>query len=130
MPMSELQFPPLQTAVPSDDTVSENTLLRENIAALVQIKNENIARIVQGQINITAALVEQKWHNRHQIYPYRVKDEIYGAVLSEIISHNPRLKAEILARLEEVYQKLRDEETQTLSRTRALLENSYKTPHL
>ncbi|WP_232866211.1 cytoplasmic protein [Buttiauxella sp. A2-C1_F] len=130
MPMSELQFPPVQTAAPSDDTASDNTLLRENIAALVQIKNENIARIAQGQINITAALVEQKWHNRHQIYPYRVKDEIYGSVLSEIISHHPRLKTEVLARLEAVYQKLRDEETQTLSRTRALLENSYKTPHL
>lgn len=130
MPMSELQLPPLQSTASSDDIAPENTLLSENLAALVQIKNENIARIAQGQINITAALVEQKWHNRHQIYPSRVKDEIYGAVLSEIISHHPRLKTEILTRLEVVYQKLRDEETQTLSRTRALLENSYKPPHL
>lgn len=109
---------------------SDNTLLRENIAALVQIKNGNIARFTQIQLNITSALVEQKWHNRHQIFPWRVKEEVYGAVLCEIIAHQPRWKNEILARLEVVYQKLRDEEAQSLSCTRALLENNYKTPHL
>lgn len=109
---------------------NENTPLRENIAALVQIKNENISRCTQGQINITSAVVEQKWHNRHQIYPYRVKEEIYGAVLGEILSQQPQIKDEMLARLEAVYQNLRNNEAQTLSRTRALLENSYKTPHL
>ena len=81
-------------------------------------------------MNITSALIEQKWHNRHQVYPYRVKEEIYGTVLNEIMTHKPHLKNEILARLEAVYQTLRNEESQTLSRTRALVENGYKTPHL
>ncbi|TNV18858.1 cytoplasmic protein [Buttiauxella sp. B2] len=128
--MSDAQSLILENTVSTDDTAPESTLLRENIAALVQIKNANIDNFAQGKINITSALVEQKWHNRHQIYPYRVKEEIYGAVLSEIITHHSRLKNEILARLEEVYQQLRNEEAQTLARTRALLENNYKTPHL
>jgi hypothetical protein len=127
--MSKAQSPIQENTVSTDETVPESTLLRENIAALVQIKNDNIDNFAQSKINITSALVEQKWHNRHQIYPYRVKEEIYGAVLCEIIAHQPGFKNEILARLEEVYQQLRNEETQTLSRTRALLENNYKTPH-
>jgi len=113
-----------------DDSQVQKFTLSENIAALVQIKNENIARFAQGKINITSALVEQKWHNRHQIYPYRVKEEIYGAVLSEIIASHPGLKNQILGRLEAIYQQLRINEAQTLSRTRALLENNYETPHL
>ncbi|HKN02861.1 MAG TPA: cytoplasmic protein [Buttiauxella sp.] len=119
-----------QDAVSTHETASDSTLLFENIAALVLIKNENIARFTQGKINITSALVEQKWHNRHQIYPYRVKEEIYGTVLNEILAHQPQMKNAILARLEAVYQQLRNEEAQTLSRTRALMENTYKTPYL
>lgn len=128
--MSDSPQPIVQDTGLSSDTASENTLLRDNIAALVLIKNENIARFTQGKINITSALVEQKWHNRHQIYPYRMKEEIYGAVLSEILTQQPRMKKQILARLEAVYQQLRNEEAQTMSRTRALMENSYKTPYL
>ena len=128
--MSDQQQHIPQDAVSTHETTPDSTLLCENIAALVLIKNENIARFTQGKINITSALVEQKWHNRHQIYPYRVKEEIYGAVLNEILSHQPQLKNAILARLEAVYQQLRNEEAQTLSRTRALMENTYKTPYL
>lgn len=128
--MSDEQSPILESTVSTDNTAPESVLLRENIAALVQIKNDNIDKFAQSKINITSALVEQKWHNRHQIYPYRVKEEIYGAVLSEIFDHHPGLKNKTLARLEAVYQQLRYEEAQTLSRTRALLENNYKTLHL
>lgn len=128
--MSDEQSPIPENAASTDNAAPESALLHENIAALVQIKNDNIDKFAQSKINITSALVEQKWHNRHQIYPNRVKEEIYGAVLSEIIDHHPGLKNKILARLEAVYQQLRDEEAQTLSRTRALLENDYKTPHL
>ncbi|MGB7803301.1 cytoplasmic protein [Buttiauxella sp.] len=128
--MSDIQLPIVQDTVSTNDTTPENTLLRDNIAALVLIKNENIARFTEGNINITSALVEQKWHNRHQMHPYRVKEEIYGSVLSEILAHQPRMKNAILARLEAVYQQLRDEEAQSLSRTRALLEDNYKTPYL
>lgn len=128
--MSEEQSPIPENAASTDDATPESALLRENIAALVQIKNDNIDNFSQSKINITSALVEQKWHNRHQIYPNRVKEEIYGAVLSEIIAHRSGLKNEILARLEAVYQQLRNDEAQTLARTRALLENNDKTPHL
>ncbi|WMY73751.1 cytoplasmic protein [Buttiauxella selenatireducens] len=128
--MSDVQQPIQHDTATSNDASPENTLLRDNIAALVAIKNENIARFTEGKINITSALVEQKWHNRHQMFPYRMKEEIYGSVLSEILAHQPRMKNVILARLEAVYQQLRNEEAQTLSRTRALLENSYKTPNL
>jgi len=128
--MSEVQLSPLQNTVSSAEESDENALLRENIAALVLIKNENIAQFSQEKMNITSALIEQKWHNRHQVYPYRVKEEIYGTVLNEIMTRKPHLKNEILARLEAVYQTLRNEESQTLSRTRALVENGYKTPHL
>ena len=128
--MSDLQQHLPQDAVSTHETAPDSTLLCANIAALVLIKNENIARFTQGKINITSALVEQKWHNRHQIYPYRVKEEIYGAVFNEILAHQPQMKSAILARLEAVYQQLRNEEAQTLSRTRALMENTYKTPYL
>lgn len=128
--MSEVQTSTLQNTVSSAEESDENALLRENIAALVLIKNENIAQFSQEKMNITSALIEQKWHNRHQVYPYRVKEEIYGTVLNEIMTHKPQFKNEILARLEAVYQTLRNEESQTLSRTRGLVENSYKTPHL
>ncbi|OAT34686.1 putative cytoplasmic protein [Buttiauxella brennerae ATCC 51605] len=128
--MSKVQTSPLQNTASSAEESDENALLRENIAALVLIKNENIAQFSQEKMNITSALIEQKWHNRHQVYPYRVKEEIYGTVLNEIMTHKPQFKNEILAKLEAVYQTLRNEESQTLSRTRALVENSYKTPHL
>lgn len=128
--MSQTPDPIISQPALPDESEANKFTLSENITALVQIKNDNIARLAQGKINITSALVEQKWHNRHQIYPFRVKEEIYGAVLSEIIANHPGLKNQILGRLEAVYQQLRNEEAQTLSRTRALLENSYKTPHL
>jgi NADH pyrophosphatase NudC (nudix superfamily) len=128
--MSDAQPATPDNTISADDVTPESAVLRENIAVMVKIKNDNIDNFAQSKINITSALVEQKWHNRHQIYPYRVKEEIYGAVLCEIIAHQSGLKNEILARLEEVYQQLRNDEAQTLSRARALLENNYKTPYL
>lgn len=104
--------------------------LNQNINALVILKEENIAQYTQTITDITSALVDLKWKNRHQIYPMRFKEEVYGAVLSEIIASHPALKNMIISRLEENYQKIKMREAQTLSITRALMEETYKTPTL
>lgn len=112
---------------------SENSLefaLNENINALVILKNENIAQYTQENTDITSALVDLKWKNRHEIYPMRFKEEVYGAVLSEIIASQPHLKQTIIAQLEAKYQQLRTDEAQTLSITRGLIEGTYRTPNL
>jgi hypothetical protein len=104
--------------------------LNQNINALVILKNENIAQYTQEVTDITSALVDLKWKNRHQIHPLRFKEEVFGAVLSEIIARHPGLKQTILSRLEENYQQIKTREAQTLSLTRRLLEGTYKTPVL
>lgn len=105
-------------------------ILNQNISALVILKNENITQYTQEITDITAALVNLKWKNRHEIYPMRFKEEVYGAVLSEIITSQPHLKQMIISRLEENYQKVRTHEARTLSITRKLFEGTYKTPNL
>ncbi|MCT4714984.1 cytoplasmic protein [Enterobacteriaceae bacterium H18W14] len=104
--------------------------LKQNINALVILKNENIAQYTQKITDITSALVDLKWKNRRQIYPMRFKEEVYGAVLSEIIAGQPHLKQMIISRLEAKYQEIKTCEAQTLSITRELIEGTYKTPNL
>ncbi|WP_435952173.1 cytoplasmic protein [Dryocola sp. BD626] len=104
--------------------------LNQNINALVVLKNKTLAQYTQEITDITSALVELKWKNRREIYPMRFKEEVYGAVLSEIIASHPQLKQLITSRLEANYQAIREREAQTLSLTRALAEGIYKTPNL
>lgn len=104
--------------------------LNQNIKALVNLKNDNITQYTQENTDITSALVNLKWKNRHQMYSLRFKEEVYGAVLSEIISHQPHLARMIISRLEENYQQRRANEADTLSLTRELLEGTYQTPNL
>ncbi|WP_435927851.1 cytoplasmic protein [Dryocola sp. BD613] len=125
----EKQFPQPGNNVQDSENDFEFAL-NENINALVLLKNENIARYTQENTDITSALVDLKWKNRREIYPMRVKEEVYGAVLSEIIASQPRLKQMIIARLEANYQQLRKNEAQTLSITRGLIEGTYRTPNL
>ncbi|NIY47826.1 cytoplasmic protein [Cedecea colo] len=128
--MSEENQSPRPESNTEDSENSAEFALNENINALVALRNENIARYTQENTDITAALVDLKWKNRREMYPMRCKEEIYGAVLSEIIASQPHLKQTIIARLEEKYQQIRADEAQTLSITRGLIEGTYKTPNL
>lgn len=127
--MSKTSQPPLleKNAVSADDF---EFTLNQNINALIILKNENIAQYTQDVTDITSALVDLKWKNRREIYPLRFKEEVYGAVLSEIIHSQPKLKQIIISRLEENYQQIKTREAQTLSITRGLIEGTYKTPNL
>lgn len=128
--MSEVNQSPSPENNVKDGENSFEFTLNENINALVVLKNENIAQYTQENTDITSALVELKWKNRCEIYPMRFKEEVYGAVLSEIIASQPHLKQMIIARLEKNYQQIRTDEAQTLSITRGLIEGTYKTPNL
>lgn len=128
--MPEVNQPPAPENNANDGDNSFEFTLNENINALVVLKNENIAQYTQENTDITSALVELKWKNRREIYPMRFKEEVYGAVLSEIIASQPHLKQMIITRLEENYQQIRTDEAQTLSITRGLLEGTHKTPNL
>lgn len=128
--MSELsQTTQVDTDVIDNDSQREFTL-NQNIKALVHLKNDNITQYTQEITDITSALVNLKWKNRSDLYPLRFKEEVYGAVLSEIISSQPHLTQMILSRLEENYQQYKANEADTLSLTRKLLEASYQTPNL
>jgi hypothetical protein len=91
------------------------------------IKNEEMARIAKELVSIPAALVRLKWHNRREIYPLQVKEEIYGAAINAIIELKPELKDKIMARLESNYQYLLARETATLRVTRKLADEGYRT---
>lgn len=128
--MSELsQIKPQVNKMASSEDDLQFTL-NQNINALVTLKNKTLAQYTQEITDITSALVELKWKNRREIYPMRFKEEVYGAVLSEIIASHPQLKQLITSRLEANYQAIREREAQTLSLTRALAEGTYKTPNL
>jgi hypothetical protein len=128
--MSELsQIKPQINKMASSEDDLQFTL-NQNINALVALKNKTLAQYTQEITDITSALVELKWKNRREIYPMRFKEEVYGAVLSEIIASHPQLKQLITSRLEANYQAIREREAQTLSLTRALAEGSYKTPNV
>lgn len=104
--------------------------LSKNIAILVRLKNENITRNTQEVTDITSALIDLKWMHRREIYPWRTKEEVYGAVLEEILNTHPKLKEQILRRLEGHYQRLKEHETETLSITRGLAEKTWKSSTL
>ncbi len=127
--MSKTSQPPLLEKNTSSADDFEFTL-NQNINALIILKNENIAQYTQDVTDITSALVDLKWKNRREIYPLRFKEEVYGAVLSEIIHSQPKLKQIIISRLEKNYQQIKTREAQTLSITRGLIEGTYKTPNL
>ncbi|EPF13803.1 MULTISPECIES: hypothetical protein [Cedecea] len=114
----------------ADENKDHEFTLSKNMAILVRLKNENITRNTQKVTDITSALVDLKWMNRREIYPWRVKEEVYGAVLEEILSGQPKLKAQILKRLEGHYQRLKEQETETLSITRGLAEKTWKSSTL
>lgn len=119
--MSDIMTNPLPV---SDITDNKNLefKLSENIAALVEIKNENIIQQTQEITDITSALVNLKWMNRRDLHPSLVKEEIYGVILAEIVNMHPELQVDISERLEKHYQRIRAEEAETLSITRSLAE--------
>lgn len=113
-----------------DDKKSDEFILKQNLDALKKIKNDEMTRITQDLISIPAALVRLKWHNRREIYPLQVKEEIYGAVMNALIEQRPELKEKLLGRLEANYQHLLARETATLRLTRRLSEGRYRTSNV
>ncbi|WP_052050113.1 hypothetical protein [Cedecea neteri] len=116
--------------ISADENKDHEFTLSKNIAILVRLKNENITRNTQEVTDITSALIDLKWMNRREIFPWRAKEEVYGAVLEEILSHHPKLKEQIIKRLEGHYQRLKEQEAQTLSMTRGLAEKTWKSSTL
>lgn len=110
----------------TNDNKHSEFRLSENIAALIEIKNANITSQTQETTDITSALVSLKWMNRHDLHPWLVKEEIYGAVLAKIIAQHPELQSGINQRLEQHYQRIKAEEAETLSITRSLAEGSWQ----
>ncbi|WP_300004848.1 cytoplasmic protein [uncultured Cedecea sp.] len=108
-----------------DDNKNSKFRLSENITALIENKNANITKQTQETTDITSALVNLKWLNRQDLHPWRVKEEIYGAVLAEIITQYPELQPSINERLEQHYQRLKAEEAETLSITRGLADGCW-----
>ncbi|MCY0772490.1 cytoplasmic protein [Enterobacter cloacae complex sp. 2022EL-00788] len=113
-----------------DDKKSDEFILKQNLDSLKKIKNDEMTRITQDLISIPAALVRLKWHNRREIYPLQVKEEIYGAVMNALIDQRPELKEKLLGRLEANYQYLLARETATLRLTRRLSEGRYRTSNV
>ncbi|CAD5358652.1 MULTISPECIES: hypothetical protein [Enterobacter] len=110
-----------------EDKKSDEFILKQNLAALRNIKNAEMTRITQDLVSIPATLVRLKWQNRREIYALQVKEEIYGAVMNAIIEKQPELKEKLLGRLEAHYQYLLARETATLRLTRKLAEGDYRT---
>lgn len=110
-----------------DDTKSDEFILKQNLDALIQNKNETIQRIAREPISIPAALIRLKWQNRREIYALQVKEEIYGAAIDEIIALHPDLREKIMARLESHYQHILEREAATLRLTRKLADGEYRT---
>lgn len=110
-----------------EDKKSDEFILKQNLAALRNIKNAEMTRITQDLVSIPATLVRLKWQNRREIYALQVKEEIYGAVMNAIIEKHPELKEKLLGRLEAHYQYLLARETATLRLTRKLAEGDYRT---
>lgn len=110
-----------------DETKSDEFILKQNLDALIQNKNETIQRIAGESLSIPAALIRLKWQNRREIYALQVKEEIYGAAIDEIIALHPDLREKIMAKLETNYQHLLERETATLRLTRKLADGEYRT---
>jgi hypothetical protein len=101
-----------------DDKKSDEFILKQNLDALRNTKNDEMTRITQDLVSIPATLVRLKWQNRREIYPLQVKEEIYGAVMNAIMEQRPELKEKLLGRLEANYQYLLAREIATLRLTR------------
>lgn len=110
-----------------DETKSDEFILKQNLDALIQNKNETIQRIARESLSIPAALIRLKWHNRREIYALQVKEEIYGAAIDEIIALHPDLREKIMAKLESHYQHTLEREVATLRLTRKLADGEYRT---
>lgn len=110
-----------------DNAKSDEFILKQNLDALIEHKNEEMARITQDMVSIPAALVRLKWHNRREIYPLQVKEEIYGAAIASLIARKPELTEKVMARLESHYQHLLARETATLRLTRLLADGKHRT---
>ena len=97
-----------------DDKKSDEFILKQNLDALRNTKNDEMTSITQDLVSIPATLVRLKWQNRREIYPLQVKEEIYGAVMNAIMEQRPELKEKLLGRLEANYQYLLAREIATL----------------
>jgi hypothetical protein len=113
-----------------DDKKSDEFILKQNLEALRNTKNDEMTRITQDLVSIPATLVRLKWQNRREIYPLQVKEEIYGAVMNAIIEQRPELKEKLLGRLEANYQYLLAREISTLRLTRKLSDGEYRTSNV
>ena len=105
-------------------------ILKQNLDALRNTKNDEMTRITQDLVSIPATLVRLKWQNRREIYPLQVKEEIYGAVMNAIMEQRPELKEKLLGRLEANYQYLLAREIATLRLTRKLSDGEYRTSNV
>ena len=101
-----------------DKQEEQKFILSQNLQALINEKNEAIAGYTRAVLTIPAALVQLKWQNRREIYPFLVKEEVYGAVLEEIMKRYPQLRAQILTAIEENYQQIKAQEAETLMLSR------------
>lgn len=110
-----------------DKQVEQKFILSQNQQALIYARDQAIADYTRAMVTIPSALVNLKWQNRREIYPLRVKEEVYGAVLAEIIARYPELKSLIMVQLEENYQQLKAQEALTLMLSRTLAEGTCKT---
>lgn len=102
-------------------------ILSQNLAALIAARNDTLEQYGQAATSIPAALVELKWVNRREIYPLLVKEEVYGAVLNEIMRRYPQFKAKIMARIEANFQVIKTQEMATLTLLRQLADGEFKT---
>lgn len=110
-----------------DETKTDEFILKQNLDALIQNKNETIQRIARESVSIPAALIKLKWQNRREIYALQVKEEIYGAAINEIIALCPDLEEKIMTTLETNYQHILEREAATLRLTRKLSDGEYRT---
>lgn len=110
-----------------DETKTDEFILKQNLDALIQNKNETIQRIARESVSIPAALIKLKWQNRREIYALQVKEEIYGAAINEIIALCPDLEEKIMTSLETNYQHILEREAATLRLTRKLADGEYRT---
>ncbi|EKK4014935.1 cytoplasmic protein [Cronobacter sakazakii] len=110
-----------------DKQEEQKFILSQNLQALINEKNEAIAGYTRAVLTIPAALVQLKWQNRREIYPFLVKEEVYGAVLEEIMKRYPQLRAQILTAIEENYQQIKAQEAETLMLSRRLAEGNCQT---
>ncbi|WP_336855418.1 cytoplasmic protein [Pseudescherichia vulneris] len=110
-----------------DETKTDEFILKQNLDALIQNKNETVQRIARESLSIPAALIKLKWQNRREIYALQVKEEIYGAAIDDIIALHPDLQEKIMATLETNYQHILEREAATLRLTRKLADGEYRT---